>query len=183
MKTFPILAAVILTTAPAYAQDDLDSLKGTLQAPATPTPAAASTAAPKPAAQVQQATPHAATMTRSTPAAHAEAKPDLSRARFVQEGDLAALAGQKLDGNTYLIGTYKATGSKMSGRYEFTTRTIVLGSVIRGSTRILVRFPSAPNPQLLAAGNSSQWDRKGPLHLERVEKSDGGTTAYATDTP
>lgn len=184
MKTrFTLYAAavVLVVTTQAHAQDDLDALSKSLAA--TPTPAATTT--PK-SAQVQQ--PRAAKSTpaapRSTPApaAPSEAKPELSRARFVGQDDLAGLAGQKLS-NVYLTGTYKATGNKTAGRYEFTTRNVILGTVVRGSTRIMVRFPKTPNPQLLASGNSSQWDKSSPLHLERVEKFDGGFVAYVTDTP
>ncbi len=198
MKVRPILYAAVLALAGiarCQAQDELDKLSTSLSTPA-PAPRAATTPAPRPAPSAAAETPATASRPtasqpppRATPrptaqaAPRAEAKPDLAHARFVQEGDLAGLAGKKLT-NTYLTGTFKANGQKEAGRRVFTTRSVlpILG-VIRGGTRILVKYMKPVDPRTVAEGNSCMWVKDSPLRVERVENGSEGVTVYATDLP
>ena len=196
VQTSVLVAVVLAATAfptGAEAQDELDNLSKSLSAPtpapvkvaATPKPTPnAPTDAPASVSRPVTATPQPRTATppKPVPQPREETKPDLSHARFVDENDLSAMAGKKVPGGTYLVGTYKANGEKAGERYVFTTRVgIPILGVVRGSTQILVRFPHAPNPQLLAEGNSSQWTKSTPLRVERVEQTPQGVVDYASN--
>lgn len=191
MKTrAPIYAAVLIfTTATAVqmrAQDDLDSLKGNL---ATPAPAAPT---PKPTAEASRApaatpTPRASTST-STSATKQSATPaaprgegiheQLAHGNFVTERDLAGLAGKKVPANTFLTGTFKGTGQQSGGRREFGD-----AGLLKGGTKLLIRFPGNQDPRIFQPGYSSRWERSAPLRVESVSSGKDGIIAYCTDIP
>ena len=183
--TIYLAAAAIFaaTITQAHAQE-ADPLAAAAKAAATPAPA---TATPRPAAvQPPAATPQprAATATaapRSTPAPAAVAPREsvheqLAHGHFVQAGDLASMAGKKIQPGTFLTGQFKCTGSGSGGRKEFTD-----GGLFGGKTRLLIRFPVAPDPRVLTPNSSTKWERPAPLRVESVSSNGQGVTVYATD--
>lgn len=188
-------AAAILTATAAQvrAQDDLDALRESVRA--TPTPAAVQ-ATPRPTStaaatsisrapiQTTAATtpPRTATTTAPRPTAAPAApretvKGQLAHGTFVSQGDLSSMAGKKVGPNTFLVGQWKATGNTTGGRKEFADAAL-FGS---GKTKLLIRFPVAPDPRVLVAGSSTKWEKAAPLRVESVSSTKDGITIYATD--
>lgn len=189
-----VAAAAILTATAAQvrAQDDLDALRESVRATPTPaaaqatprpTPTAAATSPSRAPIQTTAATPPPRTATTTAPrptaapaAPHETTREQLAHGHFVTGSDLASMAGKKVPAGTFLTGQWKATGSSSGGRKEFAD-----AGLFAGKTKLLVRFPTAPDPRILAAGYSSKWEKAAPLRLESVSSTGSGITAYVTD--